>query len=338
MDDIINFLENPRKGLFNVNKLYPKLLDEGYNINRKELLKIINSLLSYQLTQAQTKPKYNQIYAPYVGFNYQIDILIYDRYEYHKYKYILCCIDVYSRYVSCRAMTNRRDETILKNIKDIFNEMGKPENINCDLEFNNKLIKKYAEDNNIKFYFSEANDVVKNGIVERFNRTLANLLQKYRIASGKYDWYNYLVDIVYNYNHTYHSTIKNQPYEIFEGMETNNQIFKPKLKHTFKVGDNVRITKKKSIFEKGDTIIYSKEIYKIIMIDKNKIYLNDIDRSFKPYQLKQSNEVYIKDFNYEPPINERKKEKQMKKDDINDKNITQNKRVRKSTKKDDYIY
>ena len=42
------------------------------------------------------------------------------------------CIDVYSRYLQARAMTNRRMETIIDNINDIFKTMGKPANLNAD--------------------------------------------------------------------------------------------------------------------------------------------------------------------------------------------------------------
>ncbi len=40
--------------------------------------------------------------------NYQMDIIVYNRYEYHKYKYILVVIDIYSRFAQARAMTNRK--------------------------------------------------------------------------------------------------------------------------------------------------------------------------------------------------------------------------------------
>ena len=72
--------------------------------------------------------------------NYQIDIIVYDRFEYHKYKYILCCVDVYSRYASCRTMTNRRNETILTELQSIFSEMGLPKTINSDNELTNQLL------------------------------------------------------------------------------------------------------------------------------------------------------------------------------------------------------
>lgn len=337
---IEDFLKNPKEGLFNANKLFPKLKRLGYNITKKELQDIIDNEYFYAMTKPQSKPEFNQIYAPNVKDNYQIDIMIYDRYTYHNYKYILCCIDVKSRYAECRAMTNRNNETILKNLKDIFNNMGLPNSISCDLEFDTKNMKKYADDNNIEFYFSEANDIIKNGIVERFNRTLANLLQKYRLASGRNDWNKYLNDIVYNYNNTIHSTIKETPFDVFNEITKSKQVIKPKIKHKYSIGDNVRIINKKNTFDKGDTIIYSKDMYKINDIDKNKIYLNGIERSYKPYQLRKANEINIKqDLNNTIQNTKRKKVRLLKRENIDVKNIKRKKRITKSTKlNDDYIY
>ena len=85
---------------------------------------------------------------------------------------ILVCIDVYSRYMQCRPLTNRNHNDEYKG------HMGMPKSINCDNEFNTKLFNEFAKNNNIKLYFSEPNDLNKNAIVERVNRTIAQLLQK----------------------------------------------------------------------------------------------------------------------------------------------------------------
>ena len=148
-------------------------------------------------------------------------------------------------------MTNRENETIMENIKDIIKVMGKPNIISCDNEFDTIEFKKYCLENNIGAKFSEPLEIQKNSIVERFNRTLAGYLKKIREALKIYDWAKHLNDIMYNYNHTYHRTIKNTPYDIFHNKGTNNQkvIFIPRR---FKVGDKVRLRLKKKVFDKGD--------------------------------------------------------------------------------------
>ena len=87
---------------------------------------------------------------------------MYDRFEYHKYKYIRCVVDVHSRYASCRAMTNRRNETILDEIKSIFGEMVIPKAINADNEFNKSTLNTYFNQNDIVCYFSQPDEVNKN--------------------------------------------------------------------------------------------------------------------------------------------------------------------------------
>ena len=91
---------------------------------------------------------------------------MYDRFEFHKYKYILCCVDVYSRYASCRAMTNKKNETILTELQSIFNEMGIPKAINADNEFNKTVLNSYFNSNDTKCYFSQTGEINKNAIVE----------------------------------------------------------------------------------------------------------------------------------------------------------------------------
>ena len=70
-----------------------------------------------------------------------------------------------------------------------------------------------------------------------------------------------LDDILYEYNNTYHRTIKMKPIDVKDnkyiniGKEVNNKDSK------FKVGDHVRISKYKNIFGKGYTPNWVEEIF-----------------------------------------------------------------------------
>ena len=197
-----------------------------------------------------------------------MDIMIYDRYEFHKYKYILVIIDIHSRYVKARPMTNRENQTIIKNIDEIINEMGKPKLISCDNEFDTKEFTKYLLENNIGANYSEPLEIQKNSIVERFNKTLAGYIKKIREALKIYNWVEYLPELVDNYNNQYHRTIRNTPYDIFYNKGKNKQdiLIVPR---TFKVNDKVRLRLKKKIFDKGDVLYYSREVYIIVEISKD---------------------------------------------------------------------
>ena len=114
--------------------------------------------------------------------------------------------------------------------------------------------------------YSGPDDVIKNSLVESFNRTIANLLQKARIASKKgktWKWYNELPSIIKKYNSTVHSTIKAKPPDVFNYRDVNHQEIK-RIKPNCKVNDKIRIVTNKKLFQKGDVIRISKAIYMIV--------------------------------------------------------------------------
>ena len=275
MDEIIkNYYYDANTGYVSANKLYQKMKDDKYNVTRKQIKEFYDNQEVVQKTKMhplKSDRVYNSIVASQYGSNYQIDIIVYDRFEYHKYKYILCCVDVYSRYASCRAMTNRRNDTIIEEIKSIFDEMGLPTAINVDNEFNKSTFNNYFNSNDIKCYFSQPNEINKNAIVERFNRTLTQLINKWRLSTGRYDWYKILNDLVNNYNNTYHRTIKAKPINIMNGDDTNHQNITV-VTHDFQIGDKVRTMQEQNIYSKGDVVYWSDEIFTVTEIDGNKIY------------------------------------------------------------------
>jgi hypothetical protein len=168
---------------------------------QKEINEFLEKQAVVQVFREQKKPKlFSSIIADKIRDEYQMDIMIYDRYEFRKYKYILVIIDIHSRYVKARAMTNRENQTIIKNIDEILNEMGKPKLISCDNEFDTKEFTKYLLENNIGVNYSEPLEIQKNSIVERFNKTLAGYIKKIREALKIYNWVEYLPELVDNYN------------------------------------------------------------------------------------------------------------------------------------------
>jgi hypothetical protein len=266
---------NPKTGFTSSYKLYKKARENNINVSQKDVKEFLDKQYTSQITKQVNKPKiFSSIYSDKPRDEYQMDIMIYDRYEFNKYKYIFVVVDIHSRYAEARAMTNRRNETIMTNLKDIIQSMGKPKKISCDNEFNTKEFEKYCNESNIQVNFSEPNDIQKNSIVERLNRTIALLLQKCRVATNNYDWKSYLQDIMFNYNHSYHRTIKNTPDNILNKNGKNKQtvyVVIPK----FCIGDKVRIKEIKHIFTKGDSLSYSKKVYFIVNIVDGKYQLNN---------------------------------------------------------------
>jgi len=287
---------SPDSGFLSAQKLYLKARSQGLAVTHKAVRDFIQKQLPDQLTKAQKRPKFfNTIYVDKIRDNYQLDIVIYDRYEYHHYKYILCMIDVHSRFAQCVVMTNREGGTIIAAVKKIFDVMGAPKAINCDNEFDTKEFDALMQQLEIRVYFSDPYEVNKNSVVERFNRTLATLLQRWRVGSGSYDWPKALPKLVQNYNSTYHSTIKARPIDVWESIGQNLQtrVF---LSPLFKVGDKVRIKRHKKIFDKGDALTLSKEIYVVSGMKNGRVELVDesgvaVEKTYKPSTLMKVSEV-----------------------------------------------
>ena len=104
----------------------------------------------------------------------------------------------------------------------------------------------------------------KSVVAERFIKTLkSKIVKKYMTSVSKNVYIDKLDDIVDKYNNTYHTTIKTKPIDvkgnayIITSREINNK--DPK----FKVGDYVRISKYKNIFDKGYMPNWSEEVFVI---------------------------------------------------------------------------
>ena len=141
MEQLANLYYNPKSGYQSASKIKSKLS----HISSIDINKFLQQQKTFQLNKEVKKPsRYNTINASFPAQNFQIDIMIYDRFETNHYKYILVCIDVYSRYLQCRPLTNRKFPNIMKNLQNIFEQIGIPGVISCDNEFNTYSFNEYA--------------------------------------------------------------------------------------------------------------------------------------------------------------------------------------------------
>ena len=154
-------------------------------------------------------------------------------------------------------------ERILKRLPDI------PHFFVTDVgtEFYNRHVNTLLESYGIIHYSIRGKH--KAAIAERMIRTLKGRLEKYFWENKTKRYIDVLQDFVSNYNKTPHRTIGMSPIsvnltnreEVFKKMYPKHDIdYKPRLA----VGDRVRITKFKTLFEKGYTRNWSIEIYTII--------------------------------------------------------------------------
>ena len=180
-------------------------------------------------------------------------------------KYLLCAIDLYSKYAFVIPMKDKKGINIVNAFNKIIKQSNrKPNKIWVDRggEFYNNVFEKWLSDNDINMYstYNEGKSVV----AERFIRTLKNKLYKLMTATGKNVYYDVLDEVVNKYNNTKRSTIKMKPIDV----KNNKRVYIDEHNEKdsrFKVGDRVRISRYKNIFAKGYTPNWSKEIF---IVDK----------------------------------------------------------------------
>ena len=231
----------------------------GVNATLEEIKEIRNKQNWHQLTQIPKKQKeFNTIIVPSNGFLYYMDVMVYNRFKIHGYQYILNCIDTNSRYVASRALTNmklkestrgRKAVTLLDAIKSIMEELGYPKELRCDNQFISSEFVQLMKEHNVKVVYSEVDDLIKNSLVESFNRTLAGMLQKWRLSTGNKEWYKGLQSIIKKYNNTIHGTINEKPADVWNYKAVNHQEIK-RITPKYKVNDKFekKIKTKKKLF------------------------------------------------------------------------------------------
>ena len=186
------------------------------------------------------------------------------------YKYMLNVIDVFSKYAWSIPMKNKNGLTTLEAFKKIVKESGRiPKHLWVDKgkEFYNKDVNSWLKENNIIMYSTYSEH--KSCVVERFNRTLKEMMWKRFTAENTRNWIDMLDKLMKEYNNRVHSTIGITPVKAIQ--EENymtalqNTVDKTRLipitKPKFKIGDKVRISRTKALFEKGYLPNWTEELY-----------------------------------------------------------------------------
>ena len=265
---IKNIIQSKRKlglGVENNNKILSEELHKPKRKNyprRKIIVNHIDEIFAADLVEMQKFAKLNK-----------------------GYRYLLTCIDIFSKYSWVIPLKDKKGITIKNALEKIFNKR-KPKFLWTDkgTEFYNKQVQDLLNENNIKLY-STNNSEIKSAVIERFNRTFKNMMYKKFTENNNTIFYNILDELVNNYNNKHHSTIKMTPGEaskkINEKKIKNIYNFeKTKKLGKFKIGDRVRLSLEKNIFEKSYETNWTEEIFIIYDIKYSNVpyyYLKDLN-------------------------------------------------------------
>ena len=211
------------------------------------------------------------------------------------YRFLLLVIDTFSKYGWIIPLKDKKGETVADALKELFKKR-KPGKLWTDKgrEFYNKDVKDLVE-----LYSTENEE--KSSIAERWIRTMKEKMWKYFSDSNTYKYIDVLPDLVEDYNNTVHSSTKLTPKEASKKKNELivwRNLYPDRYKQydiipKFSVGDEVRIIKKKKVFEKGYTTRWTEEIFTITEIQ---------DTNPVTYKLADLQGEEIKGTFYEPEL------------------------------------
>lgn len=211
-----------------------------------------------------------------LGETYQADLVEMIPYadENKGYKYLLNVIDIFSKYAYSVPLKSKTGVEVSSAMESILKKKS-PRNLHVDMgkEFYNKHFENLMKRYKINMYSTYTG--LKASICERFNRTLKNFMWKKFSLQGNYKWLSILPELIDSYNNRVHRSIGMKPKDVTEENESVilkrlNQIKTTLQTPKFKVGDKVRVSKLKHIFEKKYTPNWSTEIFTITRIVKTK--------------------------------------------------------------------
>lgn len=348
--DVIN---DARTGLWLSAQKYERKINATHKKIREEVQKSA-------ATQIHRKPE-KYPYLPIIASmgTYQADLMFLEQYRNYNggYRMILNVIDANSHYLFSIPLKSKKD------VYGALKELIEGEEIKRDpmrhlvtdagTEFVNKQVRDLLSSHNITVRDTTTKTHVS--IVERVNKTIRDLIERYLTLTGKYRWIDALPDIVYNYNHTWHSGIQSTPVDFtyadwlrqFRKKHKLTDKLLAGIKDKFKIGEHVRMKVSKEKFEKGATETYSNTVYEIIGYeppisfrlaiagkwDETDPGANDTKTYLRPYYdllIIPKNTVSVpKKESRKRVAVEHKIEKEEKKEDIKSENIVEGKRERR---------
>ena len=186
------------------------------------------------------------------------------------YRYVLVIIDNFSKFGWTVPLKNKNAQTIKKDSfeKILISSKRKPNLIESDRgkEFYNNIFQEFLNKKNIKLF--SRNTYLEAVFVERYNKTIRNLLKKPVFENGDGEWIDVLSTITKQYNNRIHLSTKLTPIQASlkknEGFVYNRLLDKrKKIMPKFQVNDLVRTADLRKTFSKGDTTNWSYKLYKI---------------------------------------------------------------------------
>ena len=316
-------------------RFYKILKRKNPDIIFNDVDEFIRSQKTFQLHKKQTSKIQGHIIAFHENALWFMDLLDMSNYsrQNHGYKWILLCIDTFTRKAYATALKNKSKFEVKNGFERIYtNEMNiKLIITDSGNEFLNDSVQELLKKLKIKHDTVEIGDHNALGLIDRLSRTIKEIIFKDFTERDTVKWVDRLQSYISAYNNAPHRGILN--YAPNEVNANKNDILNLNLKksmpieHNFHSGDSVRKKLARPIFKKGYKQIWSNRVFAIDTIDGIHAILNNgekvrLDDLQKVIQLKEDNESTNA---VEKADREANIRKNLQKEGIDEQNIIENK-------------
>ena len=259
-------------------KLYKAAKKVDSSVSLGDVERFLEGQRSYTLHRHfNTRFKRRKVLARGIGYQYQADLIDYAplKRDNGGTTFLLSVIDVFSRYAMLMPLKNKRGDTVCEGLEKIFRHMGSPLKLQTDKgkEFYNKHVRNLLQRETVHHFSTEQD--VKAQIVERFNRTVREIIKRYMTHKRSLRYIDIIPDFLARYNNRPHSSI--YPYspasvsvgneKIVHELQYGDYLRERKNHHKFEMGDYVRISQYRGTFRKSyRDKNFTEEIF--IVVDK----------------------------------------------------------------------
>ena len=273
-----------------------------HGITRLQVIAWLQLQPGYTLHKpARGRFRRNKVFVNGIDYQWQADLVDLQSLSRSNrgHKYLLTCIDILSKYAWVVPLKTKTGSELVKAFTKLFQQGRKPDKLQTDAgtEFKNKTFQTFLKQHHVH-HFVTYNET-KAQVVERFNRTLKQMMWPLFTTGSSYHYLDKINDIVSgNYNQTFHRSIKMKPSEVtaMNSQKVWRTIYgkqSSSVNYKFKFGDQVKISKHKRVFEKSYLPNWSEETFTVAQ---------RIARDPPVYKLKELDGELIKGTFYETEL------------------------------------
>ena len=308
-----------KTGYSGATELYRRAKRKSKSITFRKVKEFLSKQETVQAFKgANAKREARQFHIEAERGTYQIDhCFLSNRKINNGYHAIFCAVEIGSRWAFACAMKNIREEAVI----DAFNKLYaatrkrlKMRRIITDegVEFGSHAVKEWLEEKGIAHRTLDPTyHYYSNSIVERFNLTLKQKLQKYMVANHTKKWVDALDDVVYAYNRSRHSYHKERPKDVaknpilqlihrIETIQRNSKLRQKKdfVLNPIKPGSQVRLIRKTDQAFSKKIQKYGKKVHTVEAITKGRtmVQVKGKDRMIRPWEVATADVVETNPF------------------------------------------